>query len=187
MFRNRASVLLCGFLLASLVGCGSHTVAFQVDDVINTGGKGPAARDQLDVDIIAVTPEDDEAFPELADGTWYSDDWFAARDQGNDPRVRKLAKRIYALRNGESGPNDVLKGQALVSGRDTNDTRRTVEIKHPAPMGKRSAIVIYGRFHDGQGGLADVPPVVIQPPPGWNKDILISVGPTGMTRLEAEK
>ena len=51
---------------------------------------------------------------------------------------------------------------------------------HPNYMAKESALVIFGRFHDGKGGLNSIEPVVIQPPPRWNTNVIIDVGPTRM-------
>ncbi|MGD8450404.1 MAG: hypothetical protein PVJ57_01180 [Phycisphaerae bacterium] len=169
-------------LLLGGVGCGHYTITFQVEDVINDGGKGDSAAEQLNVDVVCLTKKDAADFPELADGTWWSRDWFAARDQ-NDQRLRKLDKRIFALRNGQPGPHDTLKGPPLVSGRRTDRHEFSISFQHPQSLASESAIVIYGRFHDGKGGILNTQPVLIHPLPAWDKEIVIGVGRTGLERL----
>ena len=170
-------------LLLVLTGCGRYEIAFKVEDVINDGGRGDAAREQLDVDVVCLTKSDVKEFPELADGTMNSDEWFTARDQ-REQKFRKLDKRIYALRAGDAGPYDKLKGPPLVSARNTGKAEIVLgDIESPASLGGEAAMVVFGRFHDGQGGRRQSPPVVIRPLPGVGKTILIGVGRTEMTLM----
>jgi hypothetical protein len=173
---------LAGLLLA-VTGCANYTMTFQVENVINDGGKGDSARNQLDVDVVCVTRGDAKDLPELVQGGWRSKDWFTARDQA-DPRLRKMAKRIYALRSGSPGPNDTLLGPPLLSGCDTQQKEVTIHFHHPDALSGDAAIVIFGRFHNGEGGLLNTPPVIFHPPPSWNMKIVIGVGRTGLARLE---
>lgn len=183
MDANRVCWAAAACLLLGLVGCGHYTVTFQVEDVINDGACGDSAREQLNVDVICLDKKDAEDFPELVEGTWWSRDWFTARDQG-DQRLRKLQKRIYALRSGQPGPHDTLKGAPLVSGRDTDHPGFSMSFRHPQSLASESAIVIYGRFHDGKkGGMLNTRPVIVRPLPAWDKEIVIGVGRTGLERL----
>ena len=175
--------VLSGFLLLVLVGCGRYEITFQVEDVINDGGRGDAASEMLDVDVVCLTKSDAKDFPELAEGTMWSKEWFAARDQ-QEQKLRKLNKRVYALRSGSAGPNDTLMGPPLVSGRFTEQDEVKVRIRHSQSLSSQSAIVIFGRFHDGQGGLKNTRPVLIQPPPAFDKEIIIGVGRAEMTLLD---
>jgi hypothetical protein len=174
-------------LCLGLTGCGKYTVRFQVEDVINDGGKGDAAAEQLDVDIVTVTKADAKDFPELLDGAWRSKDWFAARDKG-DPKIRKLESRkhIIALCKGKPDPEITRLGDPLLSGRRTNQKEVMLKVPHPESLAGESAFVVFGRFHDGQGGILDARPVVIHPLPAWNMDIVINVGRTSMVRLDSK-
>lgn len=186
MARIEWRMVAVACLLGALAGCGRYEIAFRVEDVINDGGRGDNAREQLDVDIIALTKADAEDFPELAEGTMWSQEWFTARDR-NEQKLRKLDKRVYALRSGQRGPQDTLVGPPLVSARDTGVAEIVVRVRHPDVLSKESAFIIFGRFHDGQGGLKNTRPVIVRPlPPTWTKQIIIGVGRTEMTWLGTE-
>ena len=77
-----------------------------------------------------------------------------------------------------------LVGPPLVSGRETNQPQRVVHVRHKQVLSGDSAIVIFGRFHDGQGGLLNAPPVIIKPPPAWNDENVIGVGRAELERLD---
>ena len=173
----------CVFLV--LAGCGKYTITFEPANVINDGGKGDDAREMLDIDIICLTKADAEDFPTLAEGTMRSQEWFSARDE-EDPRLRKLDKRIYALRAGGVSASYTLAGPPLASGRD-DGRAYTVQVRHRQAGSKESAIVIFGRFHDDSGvkGLANTRPIVIHPLSVWHTDIRIGVSRTGMELLES--
>jgi hypothetical protein len=183
MTTRHACCALLLALLGGLAGCGKYRIAFQVQDAINTGGGSAADAEQLDVDIVCLTKADIDKLPGLVENRVWSDEWFAMRDK-NQSDVRALAKHIFALRNGEKGPNDVLLGPALVPGRVSKETERVVEIVHPAGLAGSSAMVILGRFKDAKGGLRRSPPVIVKPLPTWHPEIKISVGPIDMTRTE---
>lgn len=178
MDASRFRCALTGCVLLVLAGCGKYTITFQPGDVINDGGKGDSAREMLDVDIICLTKSDAKDFPELAEGTMRSQEWFSARD-GDDQRLRKLDKRIYALRAGESSHKDKLVGPPLASGRE-GGREVTLRLTHPQAFASESAFVIFGRFHDGEGGMKNTRPVLIRPLPNWDTDILIGVGRDNM-------
>ncbi len=183
MNASKLCRVLAGCVFLVLAGCsGKYTITFEPGDVINDGGKDASRREMLDIDIICLTKADAEDFPELAGGHMRSQEWFAARD-GDDPQLRKLDTRIYALRAGTSGPRDTLVGPPLTSGRDGGRAYPVI-LTHPQASAKESAIVIFGRFHDGEGGLANTRPVVISPLSARHRDIFVSVGRAGMELRE---
>ena len=177
----RSVLSMC--LLLVLVGCGKYEIAFQVEEVINDGGQGDSAREMLDVDVICLTKADAQDFPELAEGTMWSKEWFSARDL-HEQKLRKLEKQVYSFRSGKRGPHDTLMGPPLVSGRDTDRDRVVLSVRHKQALSGDSAIIILGRFHDGRGGLMNTRPVVIRPLPSMDKEIIIGVGRTEMTMLD---
>jgi hypothetical protein len=182
--RNR---LLCvGLpLVVLLSGCGNYTITFEVADVINAWGDD-VTREMLDVDILCLTKKDAENHPEIVQKTMRADEWFKARDD-DAPKIGDIpAKRICALRRGKAGDKrDTLVGEALLSARDREDggNTTTVHVTHPQFLNGESALVIYGRF-SSPTGIASTPPLVIQPPPRWDTDILIKVGRTDMHRVD---
>jgi hypothetical protein len=169
-------------MMALLSGCGNYTITFDVADVINAPGTD-LSREMLDVDMICMTKKDAENHPEIVNGTMRANAWFKARDE-DDPKIGDIgAKRIYALRRGSSGDKrDTLVGEPLLSFIDRNDGMRTttVKVNHPEFLRSESALVIYGRFGNLDGKVANTAPLVIQPPPKWHTDLLIKVGRTGM-------
>lgn len=169
-------------LIVLLSGCGRYTVTFEVADVINAPGTD-LTREMLDVDIVCMTKKDAENHPEIVNGTMRADAWFKARDS-DDPKIGDIsAKRIYSLRRGAPGDKrDTLVGESLLSAIDRQDGLRTttVKVSHPGFLRGDAALVIYGRFGDLEGRVANTAPLVIQPPPAWNTDLLIKVGRTGM-------
>ena len=188
--RNRIakSVLLLALpALALCWGCGNYTITFEAADVINAWGEDITA-EMLDVDILCLTKEDVKNHPEIVQRSMRADDWFRARME-DSPRIADIdAKQIYALRRGAAGDKrDTLLGLPLLSAKDREDGLRktTVKVHHPTPLSGEAAIVIYGKFSD-QMGIAKTPPVVIQPPPSWNKEIYIKVGRRDMRRVEPE-
>jgi hypothetical protein len=170
-------------LLLLLSGCASYSLTFELADVINAPGDD-LTREELDVDILLLTPKETEKYSEIVDGTMRSDVWFRLRDE-DDPKIKAIpASQILALRRGGAeGRRDTLKGASLISKIDRSGGGKfTLPIKHPDAGAGGSAIVIYGRFR-GMSGMAKRPPLVIQPLPGWGKekDLLIKVGRTDMT------
>lgn len=170
-------VWCAGLLLAT--GCGNYRITFELNDIINAGASD-ARREQLDVDIVCVTPRDAEALPGLNTGAITCARWFELRDR-QDPAVAPIpGSRIYSLRSGESGPRDALRGPPLQSPVDSRDAKSQVLVKdvhHPDFLNEDSAIVIFGRFTMPENA-GKIPPVVIKPPPGWLKGnhLIISVG-----------
>jgi hypothetical protein len=178
--RNR--MLWAGLpLVLLLAGCGNYTITFEVADVINAWG-GDITREELFVDILCLSKDDVKNHPEIVNGTMRADEWFKARDEV-DHRIGDISpKRIYALRRGGPGDSrDTLLGPSLLSFVDRADGRRTTSVKvhHPNYLSSEAAIVIYGRF-SSPTGVAQVPPLVIQPP-GSKDQITIDVGRKGMT------
>ena len=168
-------------LIVLLSGCGNYTITFEVADVINAWGADLTA-EMLDVDIICMTKKDVENHPEIANKTVRADEWFKARGEDSARFADIDPDRIYALRHGEAGDRrDTLRGLPLLSFKDRKDGLRTttVKVSHPQFLRSEAALVIYGRF-SSQMGIAKTPPLVIQPPPRWNTDLLIRVGRTGM-------
>jgi len=180
--RNRVVWLGLSLVVLLLTGCGHYTVTFEVADVINAPGSD-LTREMLDVDIICMTKKDAEHHPEIINGTLRADTWFKARDT-DDPKIGDIpAKEIFALRRGAPGDKrDTLVGEPLLSAIDRKDGQRTttVKITHPGFLHSEAALVIYGRFADAEGKVANTPPLVIQPPPGWHTDLLVKVGRTDM-------
>jgi hypothetical protein len=185
MERGRWTVLGLVALLVGLSGCSGITITFKIEDVINDGGRGDRFKEMLDVDIVCLSSKDIERFPELAEGTLNSREWFSARD-AREQKYRALDGQIYALRSGEAGSYDLLKGPALVSAANTGKREVVVrELKPPRKILGESAIVVFGRFHDGTGRLLGAQPVLIRPLPRSGR-IAIGVGRTQMTLLKAE-
>ncbi|TWT45826.1 hypothetical protein RAS1_22610 [Phycisphaerae bacterium RAS1] len=162
-----------GLLL--LAGCGNYEVTLDLEDVINE----PAGtkREQLDVDILCLRPEDSKNHPELVNGTLLSDQWFKSR---RDKYSDISPKRVFSLRNGEPNPaRDVKRGDALLSPMDHKEGKRVYvfKINHPEALKDDAAIVVYGRY------LKPTAPVVIQPCPPWAKGIQVKIGRDSMTRM----
>lgn len=188
----RHGMILMGILALAVVcgaGCGHSTIVFVPQDVINTGGQGDNAQAQLDVDIVCVDNDAVEAIPELKTGALSSRTWFTWRaTEQNKIRAAFAADEIYSLRqeagNKESGHSvySTRVGDPLVSRRISDRERIAVDIHHPQVFDKHAKILVFGRFHNGTGGLADVQPVMIDPPPSWGKEIVIQVGRQGMSR-----
>jgi len=184
--RIRNHVLWAGLPLVLLLsGCGNYSITFEVADVINAWGDD-VTREMLDIDVLCLSKSDTDEHPEIVNGTVRANQWFKARDE-DDPQFSDISvKRIYALRRGEAGEKrDTLLGEALLSARDREDGKRTttIRVSHPQYTNGDSAIVIYGRF-SSQTGIAKTPPLVIQPPPSWNTDIVIKVGRTSMNVVD---
>ncbi|MFH1745840.1 MAG: hypothetical protein ABIG44_02230 [Planctomycetota bacterium] len=176
---------LVGCLLLVLTvcsGCSSiYKITFQPGEAINTGGLGTHRSEMLDVNLICLSKSDAKDFPALVNGTMRSDEWFTARES-DDPRLRSLDDCIYALCKGDSGTR--VKPPLLDKASGGHNV--TVEVEHPDPGPKEAAIVIFGRFHDGKGGLMKTQPVVLCPLPSARKEIFINVGPTSMVLLNGK-
>lgn len=166
------------------LGCGDYKVTFQVQDAINTGpGGGPLDSELLDVDVVCLRPADTAKHPELVNGAMRSKAWFEARERkpGAAPITDIRGKQIYALRG--EGPlyanytDDTRAGGPLTPGSAGGKREVTISVKHPQFLSDDAALVIFGRFQDGRGGLAETDPVVIKPPPAWNTTVIIDVGP----------
>lgn len=177
---------------AALAGCGDYKVTFRVQDAINTGGEGPANAEMLDVDVVALAPDDAERHSDIVNGSVTSAAWFRARhrDPGGANIANISGKQVFALRGTDDYYNnympDTRRGGPLVPVAAGGERERTIDVKHPQFLDKKAALVIYGRFQDAKGGLAETAPLIIQPPPAWNTTIVIDVGPTNMTRIEKE-
>jgi hypothetical protein len=144
----------------------------------------------LDVDIVALAPADTERHLDIVNGSVSAAAWFRARhrDPGGVNISNINGKQIFALRGTDDyysnyGPDD-RQGGPLVPVAAGGEREITIEVKHPQFLNDKAALVIFGRFQDRSGGLAEAQPLIIQPPPAWNTTIVIDVGPTGMTRLE---
>jgi hypothetical protein len=180
--KARDRVLRAGLPLVVLfVGCGNYTITFEAADVINAWGED-ITREELCVDILCLTKDDVKNHPEIVNGTMRADEWFKARDEV-DHRIGNISpKRIYAMRRGGAGDRrDTLLGPSLLSFVDRKDGRRTTAVKvhHPNYLSGKAAIVIYGRF-SSPTGVAQVPPLVIQPP-GSKDEVFVNVGRKGMS------
>ncbi len=95
--------------------------------------------------------------------------------------------RMFALRGLKSAePNtvsiyddyspDTRVDSPLRSVRDGGAKELSYEIHHPKFNSSEAVLLIYGRFHDGKGGLADNAPIRISPPSKWNTDVIVDVG-----------
>lgn len=174
------------FLLLLVAGCGNYTVTLRVGTELNTAGQGESNSEMLDVDIVCLTPADAKRYPGIANGSTRSRAWFQARQKQSGENISSLKNRIHALR-GEAGElygnfRDTRIGDALRPGEGS----RTIKIHHPKALSKESVLLIYGRFQDGKGELLDAEPIVIQPPPKWNTDVVIDVGATRLVLIEEE-
>ena len=176
------------FLAIGLLGCGNYTVIFKVQDVINTGGRGDTYAKLLDIDIVCLAPSDAEDNPRLARGSIGSAAWFLSREQGaGGENITLEACRIFALRGSKSTqPNEVSiyddysddtpLDRPLRGVSDGGAAELDYKIHHPHFNSDKSVLLIYGRFHDGQGGLKDNAPIRISPPKKWNTDVIVKVG-----------
>ena len=170
------------FLAMWLLGCGNYTVTFQVNGPINTGGRGDNNEEMLVIDVVCLTPADAERYPNIANGSMRSKAWFSARQKlpGAENISSLKSDRIMSLRReGDQYARDKLAPggpilPTLVGGAST----RTIGFHHPKSLSKQSVLLIYGRFQDDKGGMADTDPILIQPLPAWNTDIVIEVGRT---------
>ncbi|MFO0840148.1 MAG: hypothetical protein U1D55_16695 [Phycisphaerae bacterium] len=177
ILRGAAGALL----LAGLVGCGNYTIVFEMQDVINAPGDD-LSRDQLDVDIVALDGKNADRYPELANLSVRSKQWFQIRDS-DDPKYNNIPKeQIYALRRGGAGDKrDTLVGEPLVSGRDMPaGGTRTVSVNVKHPDGWKGRFLIFGRFSDGRG-VAAVEPTSIA---SGAKEIYVQVGRKSMQWIQ---
>jgi hypothetical protein len=180
-----ARLATCGLLWLTLTGCGGgkYTIQFEAADVINAPGND-LSREELDIDILTITPAEAEKYPDIVNKTMRSSDWFAARD-ANDAKIGGIdPNHIYALRRGSGDARrDRQLGAPLISLIDRADKAPvTVNVEHPNPGEAKSALVIYGRFRT-MDGMAATPPLVISPAPRMKsgETINIRVGRTDMT------
>lgn len=185
MVPIRCSLLAAPVLLALLSGCcpKDYTVTFAVADVINAPGD-ESTREPLEVDILLLTPAENDKMPEIVQGALRSDEWFRMRNQ-DDPKLAAIPQnQILALRRGGEGDlRDRLVGGVLLSKMDrANEPDVRVAFEHPDPCAEGSAIVLYGRFNTMSGPAREAP-LVIRPLAGWNEntDLVINVGRTGMS------
>lgn len=186
MKTTLSTALLVATLYAT--GCGNYTITFETARVINTYNDDDTSREVLPVDIVVLTKEEAERFPELLNGRILANEWFRARRDNAPPVTGISPDHIYALRPGEAGDmRDVLRGGPLISVMDRDDGKDTTSIKisHPQPGEKDAAIVIFGRF-SAVDGIAPVEPVIIQPPPTWHDQIFITVDRKGMSLRKTE-
>ncbi|MBU0640941.1 MAG: hypothetical protein KKB50_18925 [Planctomycetes bacterium] len=179
--------LVSGLLLV-LSGCGQYSVTFEVSEVINTDLAQPdndRTSDMLDVDVVCLTKKEAEKFPNVVNGSMRADAWFAARDRDELGVIDR--GHIYALRRGErEDRHDTLVGPPLLSGRVMEkgaSWKREVKVQHAQSLSGESAIVIYAKFHEGSA-VARVAPLVVKPPPRWQKNIVVKVGRTNLTLAE---
>lgn len=169
-----------------LTGCGQYKLVFEVQDVINAPGD-ESRRQMLDVDVVTLTKEDSKAHPDVANGTMRSDEWFRARARATGSKsIGDLGKNQVSAMRGEGSEYanytpDKRLGNPLSSVVEGGRREVPIEVHHGGFLAKESAIIVYGRFHDGKGGLLATDPVVISPPPPWNTTIHIDVGRTAMT------
>lgn len=170
------------FLAMWLLGCGNYTVTFQVNGPINTGGRGDNNEEMLVIDIVCLTPADAERYPNIANGSMRSKAWFSARQKlpGAENISSLKSDRIMSLRReGDQYTRDKLApGGPILPTSVGGASTRTIGFHHSKSMSKQSVILIYGRFQDDKGGMANTDPILIQPPPSWNTDIVIEVGRT---------
>lgn len=150
------------------VGCsGKYTIRFQTADVINAPGND-LTREELDVDVVLLTPKDSARYPQLLDGSVRSDQWFKARDTNSGDFAGIAPERIFAFRRGSSDSSrDNRQGDPLLSRIDSS-TPVSLKIEHPNPGDGKAAILVYGRFR-AMDGMAKAAPVIINPPPGAGK------------------
>ncbi len=166
-------------LMAALTGCGPYAVTFQVADVINDGGKGRNAAQMLDVDVVALTGEDVGKYPDLANGSKPSGEWFKLRQDGT---TRLAPKQIYSLRSESSRlTGDTRMGEPLVSARDTASPTRTLLLENQT--GGIHTLLVYGRFFDGQSKL----PLIVSGPALSDRKVTIAVGSQSMQVVEEKK
>lgn len=183
MNRTLVAAACLGLLTLGTTGCnGNYTISFHAADIINAPGND-LTREELEVDVVVLTPKEADRYPQLLDGTVRSAAWFTARDQNSAEFAAIPADQIHALRRGNpNNSRDRLVGPPLLSLVDRSDQRPVeVEVDHPNPGNDNAAIVIFGRFRD-MNAMAKTPPVIIQPPPGWGKDkeLEIAVDRQGM-------
>ena len=178
------------FLAIWLLGCGNYTVTFQVSGPINTGGRGDNNEEMLVIDIVCLTPADAERYPNIANGSMRSKAWFSARQKlpGAENISSLKPDRIMSLRReGDQYTRDKLApGGPILPTSVGGASTRTIEVHHSKALSKKSVLLIYGRFQDDKGGMADTDPIRIQPPPSWNTDIVIEVGRTQLDLVQQD-
>jgi hypothetical protein len=191
---NYRKLELVGVLLltAGLFGCGPYTIEFRVQDVINAPGD-ELSRQMLDVDIVCLSPSEAERHPDIASGQMRSDVWFKAR-RGDGVSISDIpADQVYSFRGLREHDqmyvnytSDTRKRGPLVPVLDGGERVVTVDVEHPTPGKKDSVLLIFGRFHDGRGGLLPTDAVRISPSPKAESKITVDVGKRNLTLISAE-
>jgi|GEM_PF-2367916 len=170
----------CGFagaLLLALTGCGNYTITFELDDVINGYTGADIPNEPLPVDIVVMTKDETERYPEIVEGRMGADEWFHARTDELTKISGISPDHIFALRDGGPAPQrDRRVRETLLSPRNGGPRTVQIKIKHPQAGSSKAALVIYAGFKDETGrGYRKTPPIVIQPPPAGKKEIVIDV------------
>lgn len=175
---SRITCAASAFAALLAAGCGNYTVKFEVQKIINAPGDDHS-RQLLDIDVVCLARAEADANPKLADGSVRSDEWFRSRARGEAPASKLSQSRVYALR-AEGGAyasytSDTVKGTPLASPADGGKTETAISINLAEFLESGATILVYGRFHDGKGGLLATAPVRIAPPPRWNTTLVIDV------------
>jgi len=173
---HRAAGLGSLGLLTVLTGCGYYTITFKLENVINAPTGADLPREPLAVDVVVLTAEEAEKYPEIVDKRKGADQWFKDRESGT-PLGGIDPSHIYACRSGDPNKQrDNLQRTTLLSPVDGGQSTVPVRIHHPNFLSDGSAIVVYAAFKDPKGGIANKPPIVLHPPPRWKTNIEIGVG-----------
>lgn len=166
-------------LMLAAVGCGNYTAKFQVQQVINAPDD-ERSRKQLDIDVVCIDKKLAEKHPRIANGSMRSDEWFKLRAERGTMIAEIPGSAIYSLRGtGAAYANytaDTVKGPPLTSPADGGKTEVDLPFSFSRHGESGAVILVFGRFHDGKGGLLPTDPVRIAPPPSWNTKLLIDVG-----------
>ncbi|MCH7873159.1 MAG: hypothetical protein IID33_15800 [Planctomycetes bacterium] len=185
------------FLLICTLGCGNYTVTFRIQEVINTGDRGDSYAKLLDIDIICLTPSDAKDNPSLARGAIGARAWFLSRENKGGEKITLDADRIYALRGLKSdvaGTVSVYDNYTadkridapLRSVRDGGEAELNYKVHHPRFNSNDAVLLIYGRFHDGKGGLVDNAPMRLSPPPKWKTHVIVDVGRKRLSEVKQD-
>ena len=60
------------------------------------------------------------------------------------------------------------------------------KVHHPRFNSNDAVLLIYGRFHDGKGGLVDNAPMRLSPPPKWNTHVIVDVGRKRLSEVKRD-
>lgn len=166
-------------LLVASAGCGGYTAKFQIQQIVNAPDD-ERSRKQLDIDIVCLDKKLAEKHPRIANGSMRSDEWFKLRAERGTMIAEFPGGAIYSLRGtGTAYANytaDTHKGPPLTSPADGGRNEVDVPFTFSRYGESGAVILVFGRFHDGKGGLLPTDPVRIAPPPSWNTKLLIDVG-----------